>query len=106
MKISTENLTPGMKLERPILNKNGLMMIGADTELTEILIEKIRKMDTHVVHVHGGSKAFPPREEMLAQLEGRFRNVENAAHMDVLKRLLREHIEGLCEGYGPENPEN
>ena len=97
MRISAKDLIPGMKLERPVMNKNGLMMIGADTELTEVLIEKIRKMDIQVVYVHGASKALPPREEALAQLERRFRNVEGAPHMDVIKKLLREHIEGLYE---------
>ena len=105
MKISAKNLTTGMKLERPVANKNGLMMIGADTELSGVLIEKIQKMGIHAVYVHGASKAFPPREEVLAQLEGRFRNVEAAPHMDVLKKLLREHMEGLYEAHGSENPE-
>lgn len=94
-----------MKLERPVANKNGLMMIGADTELTGILIEKIQKMDILAVYVHGESKALPPREELLAQLDGRFRNVETAPHMDVIKKLLREHIEGLYEAHGSENSE-
>ena len=105
MKISAKNIIPGMKLERPVLNKNGLMMIGADTELTGILVEKIQKMDVQVIHVHGPCKALPPLDEELARLEGRFRNVETAPHMDVLKKLLREHIEGLYEAHGSENPE-
>ena len=95
-----------MKLERPVMNKNGLMMIGEDTELTEVLIEKIRKMDIQVVYVHGASRgasaprggAGPARE---ALQEG-----GNRAHMDVMKKLLREHIEGLYEAHGSENPEN
>ncbi len=105
MKISAKNLTPGMKLERPVLNKNGLMMIGVDAELTGALIEKIQEMDIQVVHVHGTSEASLPREEALALLDGRFRHVEAAPHMDVLKKLLREHIEGLYEEHGSENPE-
>ena len=47
--------------------------------------------------MHGTSKALPPLEEVLARFEGRFRNVETAPHMDVIKKLLREHIEGLYE---------
>jgi hypothetical protein len=105
MKISAKNIIPGIKLERPVLNKNGLVMLGADTELTEILVKKIQKMDIHVVYVHGTSEALPPLDEVLARLEGRFRNVETAPHMDVLKKLLREHIEGLYEANGSENPE-
>ncbi len=106
MKISAKNLTTGMKLERPVANKNGLMMIGADTELTGALIEKIQKMDIQAVYVHGVSEALPPREEVLAQLEGRFRNVGTAPYMDVLKKLLTEHIEGLYEAHGSKNTED
>ncbi len=105
MRISAKNITPGMKLERPVLNKNGLMMIGTDIELTGALVKKIQKMDIQVVYVHGTSKALPPLDEVLARLEGRFRNVETAPHMNVLKKLLREHIEGLYEANGSENPE-
>ena len=68
MKVSAKNITPGMKLERPVLNKNGLVMLGADTELTEILVKKIQKMDIQVVYVHGTSKALPPLDEVLARL--------------------------------------
>ncbi len=105
MRISAKNITPGMKLERPVLNKNGLMMIGTDIELTGALVKKIQKMDIQVVYVYGTSKALPPLDEVLARLEGRFRNVETAPHMNVLKKLLREHIEGLYEANGSENPE-
>ncbi len=105
MRIPAKNITPGMKLERPVMNKSGLMMIGADIELTEALVKKIRKMDIQAVYVHGKPTALPPLDEVLARFEGRFRKVESAPHMDVLKRLLREHIEGLYEAHGSENPE-
>jgi hypothetical protein len=105
MRISAKNITPGMKLERPVLNKNGLMMLGADTELTGALVKKIQKMDIQVVYVQGISKALPPLDEVLAGLEGRFRSVETAPHMDVLKKLLREHIEGLYKANESKNPE-
>jgi hypothetical protein len=104
MKISARHITTGMKLERPVLNKNGLMVIGADTELTESLVQKIQKMDIQVVHVHGPSKARPPLDEVLVRFEERFRKVETAPHMGILKKLLRAHIEGLYEADGSENP--
>ena len=105
MKVSAKNIAPGMKLERPVLNKNGLMVLGADTELTGALVKKIQKMDIQVVYVQGISKALPPLDEVLARFEGRFRNVETTPQMDVLKKVLREHIEGLYEANGSENPE-
>ena len=106
MKVSVKDLIPGMKLERPLMNEIGLVMIGGDTELTEDLIQKIRKMHILAAYVHGASRTqAPPREEALAQLERRFRKVEAAAHMDVIKKLLREHMEGLYEAHGTENTE-
>jgi len=32
---------------------------------------------------------------MLTDLDRRFKNVENEPYMDVIKQVLREHIEGL-----------
>jgi len=86
------------------MNKSGLTMIGGDTELTGVLIEKIQRMGIRVVFVYGASKALAPREETLARFERRFRKVETEAHMDVIKKLLREHIESLYEAHGPEDP--
>lgn len=101
--ISSSKLTPGMKLAEPLVNKEGLVLIGENTELTEALIEKIREMDIQAIRVQGAPKVLPPKEEVLARLERRFRNVETIAHMDVLKRLLTEHIEGLYEEHGSED---
>jgi hypothetical protein len=101
--ISSAKLTPGMKLAEPVVNKEGLVLIGENTELTGALIEKILQMDIRAIRVHGAPKALPPKEEVLAQIERRFRSVETAEHMGVLKRLLTEHIEGLYEEHGSED---
>jgi hypothetical protein len=93
--ISARKLVPGMRLIRPVLNKNGLVMIGENTELTENLIRKILDMDVDMVQVDGVAKELPPKEEALALLRNRFRKVETQPYMDVLKRLITEHIEGL-----------
>ena len=100
-RLSTKLLTPGMTLERPVVNKNGLMMIAEDTELTAALIEKIQTMGVETVHVHGAAKARPPMEDELARLDRRFGDVGETGQMAVLKRLLKEHIESLYETNGP-----
>ena len=102
--ISPRKLVPGMKLTRPVLNKSGLVMIGENVVLTEGLIAKIRgmDMDTDTVQVEGTSRGLPPKEEMLAQLDRRFKNVETQPHMGEIKRLIAEHIEGLYADHGPE----
>jgi hypothetical protein len=105
-RILTSSLTPGMMLSRPLLNKNGVMVLSDGTELTEALIKKIRKMGIDEADVQGTTAAFSGgRTEALAQLDARFKNAETAPHMDVLKQLVREHLEGLCGNDGSESAE-
>jgi len=101
--ISSRKLVPGMRLTSPVLNESGLVMIGEKTELTDNHIRKIQEMGVDTVQVEAMSRDLPPREEMLAQLDKRFSKVEAAPHMDALKRLIAEHIEGL---YGEDRPED
>ena len=99
-RILAAKLTPGMKLARPVLNESGFVMIGEDAELTEMLIEKIQGMGVDSVYVHGASKVRPPKEEVLAALDERFRNVEAMPNMGLLKKVIADHIEGLYEEHG------
>jgi hypothetical protein len=102
-RVSVKDLTPGMKLTRPV-TKNGLVMIGEDTELTRQLIDKLQQMDLDSVYVHGASKALPPRDEVFADLDRRFRQVEAEPFMAVLKNAISEHLESLYEEHGSEDP--
>jgi hypothetical protein len=84
-----------MKLAKPVTNKNGLVMLAEDTELTATLIDKISDLDIAGVFIQGMTQPDIPMEEMLAGLDKRFQNVENEPYMDVIKQALKEHIEGL-----------
>ncbi len=103
-RVATKDLVPGMRLARPILNKSGLPILGEDTELTQAIIDKIQGMDIQDVNIKGLSRKLAPQEEVLAQLDQRFKNVEGKPYMDVLKRLLTEHIEELYAEHRSENP--
>ena len=94
-KLSTERLEPGMVLARPVMNKSGMIMLGEGTELTDNLIEKIRDMGIESVHVQGMSQPDVPLEALLAALDARFSHVEKDHLMAMIKRLMKEHIEGL-----------
>ena len=96
-RVPIDKLVPGMRLSRPVTNKNGMVMLGEGTELTQALIARIEVLDVGGVHIQGYSQPQEPKEELLRQLDERFKNVEKEPHMDRLKRLLREHIEGLYE---------
>ncbi|MCX5813528.1 MAG: hypothetical protein NT178_13440 [Proteobacteria bacterium] len=86
-----------MKITRPVLNESGMVLLSEDTELTEATIEKLKNMDVDGVYVKGLSKPEKPKEEALLELYKRFEKVEHEPYMDMLKRVLKEHIEGLYE---------
>jgi ribosomal protein L7Ae-like RNA K-turn-binding protein len=94
-KIAIDKLQSGMKLAKPVINMNGLVMLAEDTELTETLIQKIGDMDIPGVYIQGMTQPDIPKEEMLAGLDKRFKNVEKEPYMDVIKQALKERIEGL-----------
>lgn len=96
-RISIENLKPGMKLARPVTNKGGMVMLAEETELTVALIDKMRDMDIQGVFVQGLSGPSVPKDEILSELEERFAGVPNEPRMTVLKKIMRDHLEGLYE---------
>lgn len=96
-KTPINDLEPGMKLTRQVLNENGMVLLSEDTELTEAIIEKLKDMNVEGVYVKGLSKPEKPKEEVLSELYKRFEKVEHEPYMDMLKKVLREHIEGLYE---------
>ena len=96
-RITLDKLKPGMKLAKPVTNQNGLVMLAEDTDLTAALIEKISDLDIAGVYIKGMTQPDMPKEEMLANLDQRFKHVENEPYMDVIKQVLKEHIEGLYD---------
>jgi hypothetical protein len=84
-----------MKLAKPVTNKNGLVMLAEDTELTATLIDKISDLDIAGVYIQGMTQPDIPKEEMLSSLDQRFRNVESEPYMNLIKQALKEHMEGL-----------
>jgi hypothetical protein len=104
-RVSSRDLKPGMKLIRAVENKNGLVMLGEDTELTASLIEKIQGMDVASVYVQGDVRMLPPKEEQLADVINRFKKVENEPYMALVRTAVQEHIESLYEEHGSQDPE-
>jgi hypothetical protein len=94
-RIALNKLQPGMKLAKPVTNSSGLVMLAEDTELTRSLIDKISDLDIGGVYIQGMTQPDIPKEEMIAGLDQRFKNVENEPYMDLIKQALKEHMEGL-----------
>ncbi|HVN95987.1 MAG TPA: hypothetical protein VMT62_06130 [Syntrophorhabdaceae bacterium] len=96
-KLSLDRLETGMKLAKPVQNAAGMVLLGENTELTAELIDRIRGMGIDSVYIQGMTKPAIPMETMLSDLYERFRPVEKEPHMDLIKKALKEHIEGLYE---------
>ena len=94
-KIAPDKLEPGMKLLKPVMNRSGMVLLGEGTELTAELIEKIKDMDADSISIQGVSPPSTPKEEVLSALDRRFKPVEEEPYMGVIKKVLKEHIEGL-----------
>ena len=94
-KIAPDKLEPGMKLLKPVRNRSGMVLLGEGTELTAELIEKVRDMDADSISIQGISPPSTPKEEILSALDRRFKSIEEEPYMGVIKRALKEHIEGL-----------
>jgi len=94
-KIPVAKLEPGMILAKPIMTPNGMVMLGEGTELTEKWVERIQDMDIASVFIDGPPVQTISKEQALAELEARFALVEGKPYMNSIKKLVREHIEGL-----------
>ena len=94
-KVSVNNLKPGMKLLKPVVNEAGMVLLGEDTELTGSLIERLQNMNVSSVYVEGASKPQKSKEDIMSEIDARFKKTENEPHMGTLKRLLEEHVEEL-----------
>ncbi|MDY0187500.1 MAG: hypothetical protein RBR16_06220 [Syntrophus sp. (in: bacteria)] len=93
-RVPSEKLEPGMILARPILMKNGMVLFGEGTELTDGYIERIRNMAVESIQVEGSAPLTESREKLMEELEARFRPVEQQPYMKLLKKLVEEQIAG------------
>ncbi|MCL4456881.1 MAG: hypothetical protein M1147_10350 [Nitrospirae bacterium] len=94
-KVPANSLKPGMKLSKPVMNDAGMILLGEGTELTNALIERLQNMNVSSVYVEGAAAPQKPLEEILSELDARFKKTENEPNMGLLKKLFRDHIEGL-----------
>ena len=96
-KMPVSKLKPGMKLAKPVTAKNGMVMLGEGTELTDKWIERIQDMDIANIFVEGPPIQTIPRGEALDNLNERFAHVDDKPYMNVIKKIVKQHIEGLYE---------
>ena len=61
-KLIISDLKPGMRLLKPVTNPSGMVLLTEGLELTEELIDRLRKMEIESVFVRGGNN--PPGRRM------------------------------------------
>jgi hypothetical protein len=93
-KVPVEKLEAGMILVKPLVRGN-MVVLGEGTVLTDRWIERITDMAIDHVFIDGPSEQSIPKQEALAQIDGRFRNTEDKPYMKEIKKILKEHVEGL-----------
>ncbi|MHB8093079.1 MAG: hypothetical protein ACYDH8_16000 [Syntrophales bacterium] len=93
-KISTDKITPGMILTKPIQGSNGMILLTEGTELNEKWIDRLATMGIDGVWV-GAAEPLIPISEALAALDARFEAVLKEPYMETLKNMVRIHIEKL-----------
>lgn len=95
--INIEKAQPGMILSKPVVNNFGIILMGEGTALTDPIIQKLKNMNISVVHIEGDAKMKKPKEEMLSEVEARFKKTEDKPYMRTIKKLLIKHIERLYD---------
>lgn len=94
-RIPTDKIEVGMKLIKPITDRNGMVLLSEGTVLTEKWVERIQDMSIEAIYVDGPTLQLIPKDEALSLLNARFQHVENQPHMAFIKKVVREYIEGL-----------
>ncbi len=90
-----EHLKPGAKLAKPVVNESGMILIGEGTVLKESHIDRLQGMSINTVFVEGTAGPSKTREELLAELDARFKKTEDEPYMPTVKRMFKEYIEGM-----------
>ncbi len=90
-----ERLKPGAKLAKPVVNDSGMILIGEGTVLKESHIDRLQNMSISSVFVEGTAGPSKTREELLAELDERFKKTEGEPYMLTVKRSFKEYIEGM-----------
>ena len=92
-KIEKDKLQAGMALAKPVTNEAGMVMLSEGSVLTDGMIRRLGSMEINFVFIEGDAPDAKSREELLADIEKRFRKTENEKYMSVIKNVLKSRIE-------------
>lgn len=91
-KIPVSELKAGMVIAKAIMNESGMVLLGEGTALTHSIISRLKRMDLNSIFVEGALITGKSREEMLSDLDSRFKKTEKEPHMELIKGIIRDRI--------------
>lgn len=105
--VNTDDLKVGMRLARPIYNRNGVMLYERNSKLTVQGINSIRNFELIGVYILEPAEPLPPMTELDVEFE-RFQTMAIFSLKDDLKLVLEENNSRdlyrlanlILEGYG------
>jgi hypothetical protein len=93
LRIETDKLQAGMVLAKAITNEAGMVMLSEGSALTDSMIRRLGSMEINSVFIEGDAPDAKSKEELLADIDQRFRKTENEKYMSVIKNALKTRIE-------------
>lgn len=107
-RVALRLVKPGMVLAKPILNEDGMPLCAEGTVLSDVLIERLQRVNVTMVTLKGNpvdtGQAVKTPEEKVAEMKQRFVRVGDLPHMQRLMTAVEEAIlhEGEEESPGAE----
>ncbi|HWR69137.1 MAG TPA: hypothetical protein VN416_08965 [Desulfomonilia bacterium] len=86
-KVPIELVRPGMILARTINNDAGMALCGEGTELTDVIIERLKRMNVSHVTLRGHPVDLgqtKTKEQKIVELKARFIHVQGDPLMDMI----------------------
>jgi hypothetical protein len=95
-RVKIEEAVAGLKLAKPVTSTNGMVVLGVGSELTDGLIERLKKMGTTAVCVEADpvlmQTAAKTVEQLQQEVRHRFRNTQGDPVMQRLQDAIAQHL--------------
>ena len=95
-RVALNLVQPGMVLAKPILNEDGMPLCAEGTVLSDVLIERLQRMNVTTVVLKGNpvdtGQGIKTPEEKVAEMKQRFVRVAAQPHMQRLMAAVENAI--------------
>jgi hypothetical protein len=96
-KIPPGDIEAGMTIVKPVMLKNGMVILGEGVTLTPAWVERLNEMEIDGIYIDAPAEQKMPLDEAIMQLDARFLPVSDRPYMIRLKEIVKKHIERLYE---------